>query len=100
MELYRTKDEFPILFEEVLIYIESKGISGQANQFLILLLRKSAELLVKRRSTVKHLDSPKLDADQTQREWEYTHLVVLSMSKILHLLEKRAQDAICSLTSD
>ena len=57
------------------------------------------ELLVKRRSTVKHLDSPKLDADQTQREWENTHLVVLSMSKILPLLEKRAQDAICSLTS-
>jgi hypothetical protein len=25
VELYRTKDEFPILFEKVLIYIESKG---------------------------------------------------------------------------
>ena len=33
MELYRTKDEFPILFEEVLIYIESKGFQVKRIHF-------------------------------------------------------------------
>ena len=33
MELYRTKDEFPILFEEVLIYIESKGFQVKRINF-------------------------------------------------------------------
>jgi hypothetical protein len=33
VELYRTKDEFPILFEEVLIYIESKGFQVKRIHF-------------------------------------------------------------------
>ncbi len=33
MELYRTKDEFPVLFEEVLIYIESKGFQVKRIHF-------------------------------------------------------------------
>jgi hypothetical protein len=33
VELYRTKDEFPILFEEVLIYIESKGFQVKRINF-------------------------------------------------------------------
>ena len=33
VELYRTKDEFPILFEEVLIFIESKGFQVKRIHF-------------------------------------------------------------------
>ena len=33
VELYRTKDEFPILLEEVLIYIESKGFQVKRIHF-------------------------------------------------------------------
>ena len=33
VELYRTKDEFPISFEKVLIYIESKGFQVKRIHF-------------------------------------------------------------------